>query len=122
MMKGCWTLKKINAIYIYMRSAVVHDNIFPQQFMFLMHLFDLISNSHSLYLHPLDVTVETICQETKSSKDAWHTMTHFRVLTVNLNQLMNQITPALFWEIYDVLLCMIRQESEETRFFNVTFS
>ena len=100
-----------------MRSAVFHDNIFPQQSMFLMRLSDLISNSHSPSLHPLDVTVETICQETKSSKDAWHTMTDFRVLAVNLvNHLMNQITPALFWEIYDVLLCMIRQESEETRF------
>ena len=83
-------------IDIYMRSAVFHDN-FPQQSMFLIHLFDLISNSHSLSLHPRDVTVETICQETKSSKDAWHTMTHFRVLAVNLvNQLMNQITPAPF--------------------------
>ena len=50
-------------------------------------------------------------------------MTDFRVLAVNLvNQLMNQITPALFWEIYDVLLCMIRQESEETRFFIVVFT
>ena len=91
--------------------------------MSLMHLFDLISNSHSLSLHPLDVTVETICQETKTPKDAWHTMTHFRVLAVNLvNQLMNQITPALFWEMYDVLLCMSRQESEETKFFNVMFT
>ena len=90
--------------------------------MFLMHLFDLISNSHSLSLHPLDVTVETICQETKSSKDAWHTMTHLRVLAVNLNQLMNQITPALFWEISDFLLCMIRQENEEIRFFNFMFT
>ena len=108
---------------IYMRLAVFHDNIFPQQSMFLMHLFDLISNLHFLSLHPLDVTVETICQETKSPKDAWHTMTHFYVLAVNLvNQLMNQIIPALFCEIYDVLLCMIRQESEETRFFNVIFT
>ena len=47
-----------------------HDNIFPQQSMFLMRLSDLISNSHSLSLHPLDLTVETICQETKSFKDA----------------------------------------------------
>ena len=57
---------------IYMRLAVFHDNIFPQQSMFPMHLFDLISNLHFLSLHPLDVTVETICQETKSPKDAWH--------------------------------------------------
>ena len=50
-------------------------------------------------------------------------MTDFRVLAVNpVNQLMNQITPALFWEIYDVLLCMIRQESEETIFFIVVFT
>ena len=106
-----------------MRSAVFQDNIFPQQSMFLMRLSDLISNSHSPSLHPLDVTVETICQETKSSKDVWYTMTDFCVLTVNLvNQLMNQITRALFWEIYDVFLCMIMQESEETRFFNVVFT
>ena len=35
-----------------------------------LRLSDLISNSHSLSLHPLDLTVETICQETKSFKDA----------------------------------------------------
>ena len=50
-------------------------------------------------------------------------MTHFHVLAVNLvNQLMNQINPALSWEIHDVLLRMMRQESEETRFFNVIFT
>ena len=105
-----------------MRPAVFHDNMFPQQSMFLMHLFDLIQLALSFSPSP-GCNSRNHMPRTKSFKDAWHIMTHFHALAVNLvNQLMNQINPALSWEIHDVLLRMIRQESEETRFFNVIFT
>ena len=53
------------------------DEISSQQSTFLMHLYGLISNTHIITLHSLDVLEETICQETNSSEDFRHKMTHY---------------------------------------------
>ena len=59
------------------RLIVSGDEISSQQSTFLIHLYGLISNTHFISLYSLDVLEETICQETNSSEDFRHKMTHY---------------------------------------------